>query len=169
MPWSSVQENRQKSAKAKDLKIRKAYEMEYKRDRIGNVPFGLHDSRIQKIEFREDSIILKIDRIFQYANNDEEKWYPCEIEFTKADLDCCDILVFNHLYGYEGVCEFTGRELSIEEFINEYPNAEFEIITETYFGYDTVFQGQIWDGEEDLRAIMSIWNMGDMIYRIDLE
>ena len=95
--------------------------MEYKRDRIGNVPFGLHDSRIQKIEFREDSIILKIDRIFQYANNDEEKWYPCEIEFTKADLDCCDILVFNHPYGYEGVCEFTGRELSFEEFINEYP------------------------------------------------
>lgn len=143
--------------------------MEYKRDKIGNVPFGLHDSRIQKIEFREDSIILKIDRIFQYANNDEEKWYPCEIEFTKADLDYCDILVFNQPYGYEGVYEFTGRELSFEEFINEYPNAEFEIITETYFGYDTVFQGQIWDGEEDLRAIMSIWNMGDMIYRIDLE
>ena len=142
--------------------------MEYKRDRSGNIAFSLHDSQIEKIIIKDDSLFLKIDRIFEFVDG-EEKWYPCEIEFSKTDLDSCDILIFNHPFGYEGVYEFSGRELSIEEFIKEYPNAEFEIITETYFGYDTVFQGQIWDGEEDLRAIMSIWNMGDMIYRINNE
>ena len=46
-------------------------------------------------------------------------------------------------------------------------NAEFEIVTEGYSGYDTVFQGWIWQGENNpLFGIMRIWNTGDMIYRV---
>lgn len=140
--------------------------MEYVRDRITNIPFSLHDSRIRHIKIMGDSLIFTIDRIFQYVN-DEEKWYPCEIEFTKTDLDACCILIFAHPYGYEGVNTFTGKELSIDQFCKEYPNAEFEIITETYCGYDTVFQGTVWNEYKDFRAIISIWNMGDMIYRLE--
>lgn len=141
--------------------------VELKRDRIGNISFGLHDSRVQKITIRGDSMILKVDRIFEYAETGE-RWYPCEIEFTKMDLDYCDVKIFNYPYGTEGVNEFAGKSLNLKEFIEEYQAAEFEIITETYFGYDTVYQGQIWQGEEEpLFAIMSIWNMGDMIYRIE--
>ena len=141
--------------------------VELKRDRIGNISFSLHDSRVQKITIKEDSLILAVDRIFEYADEDEN-WYPCEIEFTKMDPDYCDIKIFSYPYGMEGVNEFTGKNLSLEEFIKEYPAAEFEIITETYFGHDTVYQGEIWqEGEDPLRAIMSVWNMGDMIYRVD--
>ena len=141
-------------------------DMSYIRDRKSNVSFSLHDSRIVQIEIDENKLSLKMDRIFQYAE-DEEKWYQGIIEFTKIDIEECNIMVFDTPYGYEGVKTFSGKELSFEEFKNQYPNAEFEVVTEGYCGYDTTFQGYIWQGENaPLFGIMRIWNMGEMIYRI---
>ena len=141
-------------------------DMSYIRDRKSNVSFSLHDSRIVQIEIDENKLSLKMDRIFQYAE-DEEKWYQGIIEFTKIDKEECNIMVFDTPYGYEGVKTFSGKELSFEEFKEQYPNAEFEVVTEGYCGYDTTFQGYIWQGENaPLFGIMRIWNMGEMIYRI---
>lgn len=140
--------------------------MDYIRDRKSNLPFSLHDSRIIQIGIYENILSLKMDRIFQYAD-DEEKWYQGIIEFTKIDIEECDIMVFNTPYGYEGENFFSGRSLSFEEFKKLFPNAEFEVVTEGYCGYDTTFQGWIWQGKNDpLFGIMRIWNTGDMIYRI---
>ena len=140
--------------------------MDYIRDRKSNFSFSLHDSRIVQIEIDEKKLSLKMDRIFQYAE-DEEKWYQGIIEFTKIDKEECDIIVFNNPYGYDGVESFSGKELSFEEFKEQYLDAEFEIVTEGYCGYDTIFQGYIWQCEDaPLFGIMRIWNMGDMIYRI---
>jgi len=61
------------------------------------------------------------------------------IHFTKIDKEECDIMVFNTPYGFEGVKSFSGKEMSFEEFKKQYPNAEFEIVTEGYCGYDTTF------------------------------
>lgn len=140
--------------------------MDYIRDRNSNLSFSLHDSRILKMEISKASLSLKIDRIFQYAD-DKEKWYPGIIEFTKVDMEECDIMLFNTPFGYDGEKAFSGKSMSVEEYNAQYPNAEFEIVTEGYCGYDTVFQGWIWQGENDpLFGIMRIWNTGDMIYRI---
>lgn len=46
--------------------------MDYIRDRKSYIPFSLHDSRIVQIEINETTLILKLDRIFQYTG-DEEK------------------------------------------------------------------------------------------------
>lgn len=141
-------------------------DMDYIRDRNSIFPFSLHDSRIVQIKIDEKKLSLKIDRILQY-DEDEEKWCQGKIEFTKIDKDECDIMVFNTPYGYNDVKSFLGKELSFEEFKEQYPDAQFEIITEGYCGYDTTFQGYIWQGENNpLFGIMRIWNMGDMIYRI---
>lgn len=75
--------------------------MEYIRDRESNIPFSLHDSRILQIEYNKATITLRVDRIFQYVG-DEEKWYQGIIEFTKADIEECDIMLFNRPYGYDG-------------------------------------------------------------------
>ena len=65
------------------------------------------------------------------------------------------------------VKSFSGKELSFDEFKEQYPNAEFEIVAEGYCGYDITFQGYIWQAENDsLFGIIRIWNIGDMIYRI---
>ena len=56
---------------------------------------------------------------------------------------------------------------ALEEYIEQYPNAEFEVIIEGYCGYDTIFHGQIWQDEGDpLVGIMTIWNSGDIIYKV---
>lgn len=75
--------------------------MEYIRDRESNIPFSLHDSRILQIEYNKATLTLRGDRIFQYVG-DEEKWYQGIIEFTKADIEECDIMLFNRPYGYDG-------------------------------------------------------------------
>ena len=140
--------------------------MEYKRDRKSNLSFSLHDSRIKQIEINNNTLTLKIDRIFQYEN-DEEKWYPGAIEFTKTDIEECDVMVFNYPYGYDGEKSFSGQTLSLPEYKEQYFNAEFEIVTEGYCGYNTSFQGWIWQGDNNpIFGIIRIWNTGDMIYRI---
>ncbi|SFQ44215.1 hypothetical protein SAMN02910358_02143 [Lachnospiraceae bacterium XBB1006] len=140
--------------------------MDYRKNRKSDLPFSLHDSRIVKIEMENDNLILKMDRIFQYSDG-EEKWFQGVIEFTKTDLEECKILVFHTPYGYEGENSFSGESLSFEEFKKRYPEAEFEIVTEGYSGYDTTYQGGIWQGENaPFFGIMCIWNRGDMIYRI---
>lgn len=141
--------------------------MDYFRDRKSNIPFNLHDSRILKMEYSKMTLTLKLDRIFQYTDDDEEKWYKGIIEFTKTDIEECDIMVFHSPFGYDGEKSFSGESLSFDEFQKRYPNAAFEIVTEGYSGYDTIFQGWIWQGENDpIFGIMRIWNTGDMIYRI---
>lgn len=75
--------------------------MEYIRDRESNIPFSLHDSRILQIEYNKATLTLRVDRIFQYVG-DEGKWYQGIIEFTKADIEECDIMLFNRPYGYDG-------------------------------------------------------------------
>ena len=67
---------------------------------------------------------------------------------------------------YEG--DFSGKAMSLIEYMEEYSNAEFEILIEGYFGYYTTYTGWIRIEErEPVSAIMYIWNTGDMVYRID--
>lgn len=76
-------------------------------------------------------------------------------------------MLFHRPYGYDGEKSFTGESLSFDEFNTQYSDADFEVVTEGYSGYDTTFQGWIWQGENNpIFGIMRIWNTGDMIYRI---
>ena len=69
---------------------------------------------------------------------------------------------------YEG--EFSGKAIGLKECMKEYAHAEFEILTEGYFGYSTTYTGWLWEkGKEPVSAILYIWNSGDMVYRIDHE
>lgn len=133
-------------------------------DRNSNILFSLHDSKIKKITFRNNILTLHLNRIFQYTK-DGEKIYSGEVLFYDSDLDECSILIFDRTV-YEG--DFSGKAISLIEYMEEYSNAEFEILIEGYFGYYTTYTGWIWiEGKEPVSAIMYIWNTGDMVYRID--
>ncbi len=45
--------------------------MEFVHDRNSNIIFSLHDSRIQKVDFQNNTLILKMNRIFQYTADGE--------------------------------------------------------------------------------------------------
>jgi len=133
-------------------------------DRNSNILFSLHDSKIKKITFRNNILTLHLNKIFQYTK-DGEKIYSGEVLFYDSDLDECSILIFDRTV-YEG--DFSGKAISLIEYIEEYSNAEFEILIEGYFGYYTTYTGWIRiEGKEPVSAIMYIWNTGDMVYRID--
>ena len=133
-------------------------------DRNSNILFSLHDSKIRKITFRNNILTLHLNKIFQYTK-DGEKIYSGEVLFYDSDLDECSILIFDRTV-YEG--DFSGKAISLIEYMEEYSNAEFEILIEGYFGYYTTYTGWIWiEGKEPVSAIMYIWNTGDMVYRIN--
>ena len=133
-------------------------------DRNSNILFSLHDSKIKKITFRNNILTLHLNKIFQYTK-DGEKIYSGEVLFYDSDLDECSILIFDRTV-YEG--NFSGKAISLIEYMEDYSNAEFEILIEGYFGYYTTYTGWIRiEGKEPVSAIMYIWNTGDMVYRID--
>ena len=133
-------------------------------DRNSNILFSLHDSKIKKITFKNNILTLQLNKIFQYTK-DGEKIYSGEVLFYDSDLDECSILIFDRTV-YEG--NFSGKAISLIEYMEDYSNAEFEILIEGYFGYYTTYTGWIRiEGKEPVSAIMYIWNTGDMVYRID--
>ena len=133
-------------------------------DRNSNILFSLHDSKIKKITFKNNILTLQLNKIFQYTK-DGEKIYSGEVLFYDCDVDEGSILIFDRTV-YEG--DFSGKAISLIEYMEEYSNAEFEILIEGYFGYYTTYTGWIRiEGKEPVSAIMYIWNTGDMVYRID--
>ena len=133
-------------------------------DRNSNILFSLHDSKIKKITFRNNILTLQLNKIFQYTK-DGEKIYSGEVLFYDNDIDDCSMLIFDRIV-YEG--DFSGKAISLIEYMEEYSNAEFEILIEGYFGYYTTYTGWIRiEGKEPVSAILYIWNTGDMVYRID--
>ena len=140
--------------------------MDFTQDRKSNILFGLHDSRIKKFSFKNDVLTIELDTIFQYTKG-EEKLYSGEVLFFDSDLEECNILILDRTV-YEG--EFSGKAIGLKEYMKEYAHAEFEILTEGYFGYSTTYTGWLWEkGKEPVSAILYIWNSGDMIYRIEHE
>ena len=138
--------------------------MDFTQDRKSNNLFGLHDSRIKKLSFKNDILTIELDTIFQYTKG-EEKLYSGEVLFFDSDLEECNILILDRTV-YEG--EFSGKAIGLKEYMKEYAHAEFEILTEGYFGYSTTYTGWLWEkGKEPVSAILYIWNSGDMVYRID--
>ena len=138
--------------------------MDYIQDRKSNILFSLHDSKIKKITFKDNVLTLHLNKIFQYTE-DEEKIHTGEVLFYGCDLDECSILIFDRTV-YEG--DFSGKAVSLQDYIKKYSNVEFEILTEGYFGYCTTYTGWIWaKGKEPVSAIMYIWNKGDMVYHIN--
>ena len=138
--------------------------MDYIQDRKSNILFSLHDSKIKKITFKDNVLTFHLNKIFQYTE-DEEKIHTGEVLFYESDLDECSILIFDRTV-YEG--DFSGKAVSLQDYIKEYSNVEFEILTEGYFGYCTTYTGWIWaKGKEPVSAIMYIWNKGDMVYHIN--
>ena len=140
--------------------------MDFTQDRKSNILFSLHDSRIKKFSFKNDVLTIELDTIFQYTKG-EEKLYSGEVLFFDSDLEECNILILDRTV-YEG--EFSGKAIGLKEYMKEYAHAEFEILTEGYFGYSTTYTGWLWEkGKEPVSAILYIWNSGDMVYRIDHE
>lgn len=138
--------------------------MDIIQDRAWNTDFSLQNSRVNGIRFHNKTLTFKLDRIFRCVEGEEVECLG-EFRFEGCDLDLCRALLFNKTLG-EG--RFTGKSVSLREFMDGYGNAEFEIVTEGYFGNTTTYSGWLWEAEKaPVSVILYLWNCGDRIYRID--
>ena len=138
--------------------------MDFIQERAWNADFSLQSSRVKAIKFHNKILTFKLDRIFRCVEGEEVEC-PGELRFEGCDLDLCRALIFNKTLG-EG--RFTGKSVSLREFIDVYGNAEFEIVTEGYFGNTTTYSGWLWEAEKaPVSAILYLWNRGNRIYRIE--
>ena len=138
--------------------------MDFIQDRAWNTEFSLQSSRVKAIKFHNKILTFKLDRIFRCVEGEEVE-YAGEFRFEACDLDLCRSLLFNKTLG-EG--RFTGKALSLREFMDVYGNAEFEIISEGYFGSTTTYSGWLWEAEKaPVSAILYLWNRENRIYRIE--
>ena len=138
--------------------------MDFIQDRAWNTDFSLQNSRVNGIRFHNKTLTFKLDRIFRCVEGEEVEC-PGEFRFEGCDLDLCRALIFNKTLG-EG--RFTGKALSLREFMDAFPDAEFEIVTEGYCGNTTTYSGWLWEAEKaPVSAILYLWNCGDRIYRIE--
>ena len=138
--------------------------MDFIQDRAWNTDFSLQSSRVNGIRFHNKALTFKLDRIFRCVEG-EEVDRPGELRFEGCDLDLCRALIFNKTLG-EG--RFTGKAVSLREFMDAFPDAEFEIVTEGYCGNTTTYSGWLWEAEKaPVSAILYLWNRGNRIYRIE--
>ena len=89
--------------------------MDFIYDRNSNIIFSLHNSKVNEIKFHNKRLTLKLNKIFQYTE-DEERSYSGEVYFENCDLDLCNVLIFNKTLG-EG--RFSGKAIDLQQFMDE--------------------------------------------------
>ena len=135
--------------------------MEFIHDRKSNILFSLYGSKVNRIRIHNKILTLAIDEMYQLVDC-EERPFSGEISFKDCDVDLCKVLIFNKTLG-EG--RFTGKSICLHDFMNEYADSGFEIITEGYYANTTTYTRWLWaDEKSPVSMIMYIWNSGDMGY-----
>lgn len=135
---------------------------EFIRERKSNIDFSLHDSRIKKIFLEGNTLVFEIDTIYQYKE-EVEHGYKAEIIFCDCLLEECNALIFNKTLMHG---KFSGQYMTLKDFIKQYDNQEFEILTESYCGGCTIYSGWLWKNHGPVSAQLELRNSGDLIYRI---
>ena len=137
--------------------------MEFIHDRHSNILFSLYGSKVNRIKIHNKTLTLTVEEMYQLVDG-EERAFSGEISFKDCDVDLCSVLIFNKALG-KG--RFTGKSICLRDFMNEYVDSQFEIITEGYFANTITYTGWLWaDEKPPVSTIIYIWNSGDMVYRV---
>ena len=100
--------------------------MEFIHDRHSNILFSLYGSKVNRIKIHNKTLTLTVEEMYQLVDG-EERAFSGEISFKDCDVDLCSVLIFNKTLG-KG--RFTGKSICLRDFMNEYVDSQFEIITE---------------------------------------
>jgi hypothetical protein len=138
------------------------------RNNINNLPYSLHDGVVIGFEITGDNLVMKFQHGFLRTVEPFEQ-INGSIEIQKIDWD----FSFVYLLDYQDVIcgnvgSFTGKKIELKIFINQFKNAEFNLIDETY-GYNTSkFDGYLSDGDMFWECMIEIYHLGDMNYLVEM-
>lgn len=128
--------------------------------RFVNGPYGLHDCIINRIEISSDKISLIFDEGFHKLDFDEK--VKGQIDFSKADLDFCNVYLFDNFTQNEG--KFNGEKMSLKTFVERYQTVNIEVIDYTYSSYNTVINGYLHAEDYMTEISLQIFNLGNTVY-----
>ncbi|WP_025163039.1 hypothetical protein [Paraclostridium bifermentans] len=133
---------------------------EIERKNIIDLPYSLHDTKVNKIEITSDKVILYFNEGYYKIDND------CNltkgfIEFNNVDLDYCSVCIFN-LEGNLG--KFSGEKFNLQDFVEKFNNINFEIIDETYGYNQSKFFGYVYEEDITKEFIIEIYHFSNMKY-----
>ena len=130
-----------------------------------DVPYSLHDMRIEKICFEDGTIS------FQFANGYVSTKSPYSqvdgsLRNEKVDPDFAVVFLLSD-NGYMG--EFKGCKMSMDDFLRRYDDFSIEIIDELY-GYNSVAYGgylNLPDRNDLIEIQMSFYHEGDIVFETE--
>lgn len=135
--------------------------MQIERTFENHLNYSFHDARVQKIEHRENNLILYFDYIFSYGEMGVDT-HKAKVIFENIEIDNVEFMVLSSTNE-----KFRGKFIFLEEYQQLYKDCEFEIITETYNWRRAVFQGWLWRNGGLVNCTMNIYFEGKMIYEIE--
>lgn len=131
-------------------------------EKNNKIPYSLHDMRINKIQIAETDINFIFENGY-IENKEPFNRVDGTIMIKNVDYDFCSIhlLSDNGEYG-----NFTGRKISLKEFVEEFKEYSFEIVDELY-GFNRVqYSGYLSlpKRRDFIECSMDFYYNGDLIY-----
>lgn len=136
--------------------------IEQYRPKSPKFPYSLHDAHIRKIKVKKQEVTFYFSYIFCYQEK-QETLHKANITFLDADTFFCNIQIFHQKKSDK---TWRGKEYSLKKFAKKYPDADLEIITECYNGYDTIWEGYFYRKNKTYHFRIYLWNQGKIRYNI---
>lgn len=131
-------------------------------EKNSKLPYSLHDMRINKILI-EDTNIKFIFENGYIENKAPFKQINGIVILKEVDYDYCSIHLLSNNDDYG---EFTGRKITLKEFIEEFRQYNFEIVDELYGFNQVQYSGflSLPNKADFIEYSMNFYYTGDFIY-----
>ena len=129
-----------------------------------SLPYSLHDAYVLAVQVQGDTLRLMTQSGYVCTAG------PCEqvegdVEITGVDWDFSSVYVMEYhdvLCGNYGA--FTGRKMTVEAFLREYPQAGLDIMDETYGYHQVKLDGYLNLGDRCLELRLELCYDGEFRY-----
>lgn len=135
--------------------IRKAHEF----------PVSLHDGHIEGWLVEGETLTVTFSQLYGVSEKAELQ-YKGQVIFHQLDLAECRVWVFE---GAPFSGPFSGQVDDLATFIDKFSGVDLEIISETYKGYETIWQGYLYPSEA---APVMVWlrffALGEVVFDLEV-
>lgn len=137
------------------------------RNNIINLPYSLHDGTVIDFKVEADTLVMQFQNGFVTTSKPFGQ-IKGNIKFEKIDWDFSFVYLLEYqdaLCPNEGC--FTGKKMSLKDFVSQHSNVRIDIVDETY-GYNiSKLDGYLSEGDSIKECRIEIYHLGDMSYIIE--
>lgn len=131
---------------------------------IPDPPYSLHDAHIMELRAEGDTLCLVTQ--YGYVRTQEPfGQVDGDVELTGVDWESSYVYIMEYQDVLCGNCgHFTGRKMTLEDFLREYPRFYLDVMDETYGYCQMKLNGFLGLGEQLLEFSMEFYYTGEVRY-----